>query len=94
MYTSIMFGVKTAIQGVSARQVQPIEDAIISVLKDADPSWSVTLIAQQGGTWSLFGQPADGQGLHADLADDEHTPEAIREIVFGWYEQYREARLQ
>jgi hypothetical protein len=44
-----MFGVKSAIQGVSAREVQPIENAFTSVLKDADPSWSITLIVQQDG---------------------------------------------
>ena len=52
---------RSAIQGVSIRQVQPIEDAIISVLKDADPSWSITLIAQQDGVWRLFGNRQAGR---------------------------------
>jgi hypothetical protein len=89
-----MFGVKTTIKGFSGRDVTPIEDAIASVLRGADPPWSIALIVGQDGTWKLFGRPADGQGVSVDLADDERTPEAIREIVFGWYEHYRKAQLQ
>jgi hypothetical protein len=94
MYTSAMSGLKIIIQGVSAGEVKPIEATIFSILGDADPSWSITLIAQQDGVWRLFGQAADSPSFRIDLADDQHSPEAIWEIVFGWYEQYKEARLQ
>jgi len=86
-----MFGVTTTIQGVSVTP-DAIEDAILSVLKDAAPPWKITLQGQEDGKWKLFGQPADGPVVQAELTDDEHGPDAIRQIVFEWYRRYQETK--
>jgi hypothetical protein len=93
-YNDAMFGVRTTIQGLPIGQVGAIEDAITSVLKDADPAWHVTLNVDDDGAWHLFGQPGDGSGIKAQLDEHERSPEGIRQKLFEWYEQYKEGRLQ
>jgi hypothetical protein len=91
-YANRMFGVTFSIQGISYYYIEPLEDAVLSVLKDAELSWSVTLLGEQGSSnWKLRANVSDSQGtaFEATLADDMHSPDCLKNQIDAWYLEYK-----
>ena len=65
-----------------------ITNAITSVFEQAEPSWHVTLAVQTEGAWKLFAQPIGGESREKYLDEHQRSPEAIREVVSRWYEEF------
>jgi hypothetical protein len=71
-----------------------IEAAVRSVLDGADPAWSVSILGQvDSGNWNVGAQPGDGEPFDGVLDDSQHSVEAIQKLLSGWYEEYKEWKL-
>src|SRR5690242_17940217 len=87
-----MRGVRTVIRGVTVKEFKAVAAVISSVLEHADPSWTVTLSADEDATWMLYAQPVDASSFSTTLTNNERTPERIREVIGQWYRDYYQNR--
>ena len=75
--------------------LQPdIEAAVRSVLDNANPAWSVSVLGDaDSSNWNIGAQPGDGEPFHGVLDDSQHSVQAIRDLLSGWYRQYKDWEL-
>jgi hypothetical protein len=86
-----MAGVTITIVRISEFLQPDIAAAIRSVLDGADPPWSVSVLADADtSNWNIGAQPGDEEPFHGVLDDSQHSVQAIRELLAGWYRQYKE----
>jgi hypothetical protein len=89
-----MSGTTIHFAGISDFLTPDMESAIRSVLDQADPAWSVSILLDKDtGNWNIGAQPGDGQPFEGVLDNRQHSTAAIQRLLSEWYEQFQEWQL-